>query len=138
MRNTPFFRLAAIFSVMAAIASPVLAAASPVLAASTPVLAVTDEQVVRAIEKAKEYLINRQQPDGTWAEIKHPQATGLYGHTEVALFTLVYTGVHPNRDVITKALNAVMARPLDYTYAISMRAMALGKSRTKWLTPRGC
>jgi len=91
---------------------------------------VTDEKVVKALDKAQEYLISLQQPDGTWPEGGGGSA-GPYGHSEMAFFTLAYIGVHPNRDVMTKALDAVMFRPLQHTYAVSMRAMALALLQKK-------
>jgi len=85
--------------------------------------AVTDEDVVKALDKAQAYLIGLQQPDGAWPE--GGGLSGSYGQSEMALFTLAYIGVHPNRDVMTKALDTVLFRPLQHTYAVSMRAMAL-------------
>jgi len=92
--------------------------------ATPPARALTDDDVVKAIEKGQKWLERRQGGNGAWPEKKWYHATGNYGHTEIALFTLVYTGVHPNRPVIEKALRALLARNLDYTYAISMRCMA--------------
>jgi len=88
--------------------------------------AVTDEDVVKALDKAQAYLIGMQRPDGTW-----PEDSTTYGQSEMALFTLAYLGVHPNRDAMTKALDAVMFRPLQHTYAVSMRAMALATLQKK-------
>jgi len=89
-------------------------------------LAVTDEDVMKAVEKAKQFLISQQGADGYWPE------PGTYyraqppncGNSEMAMYTLVYTGEHPNRPHIEKGIQALMYRNLNYTYAISMRAMA--------------
>ncbi|KPJ71741.1 MAG: hypothetical protein AMS14_08960 [Planctomycetes bacterium DG_20] len=93
---------------------------------------VTDEQVVKAIEKAQEHLMSRQGPDGSWPEQKYHQSPIPCGHTEMAMYSLVYTGVHPNRDAITKGLNVLMGRgALGYTYATSMRTMAYAHLQRK-------
>ena len=92
--------------------------------ATPPARALTDEDVVKAIEKGQNWLTRKQQGNGAWPEKKWYHATGNYGHTETALFTLAYTGVHPNRPVVEKALKVLLTRNLDYTYAISMRFMA--------------
>jgi len=84
----------------------------------------TDEKVVKAIEQAQDWLSKQQGGNGSWKEQKRHQASVPCGHTEIALFTLVYTGVHPNRPVVEKGLKALLSRNLDFTYAISMRCMA--------------
>ena len=86
--------------------------------------ALTDEEVVKAIEKAQAYLMSQQGQDGSWPEQKYHASTAPYGHTEIAMFSLVYTGVHPNRETVARGIDTLLARDLDYTYAISMRTMA--------------
>ncbi len=93
--------------------------------------AVTDESVRKAIEKGIKYLVKQQQKDGTWKEKKHHHAQTACGHSELALLTLIYTGEHPNREYVSKALDAVIARPLDYTYAVCCRVMALAHVQNK-------
>ena len=89
--------------------------------------AVTQDEVIKAIDKAKQFLISQQGGNGAWKEQKYWSATGEYGNTEIALYTLAYVGEHPNKDYISRSLDVLMTRPLDYTYAISMRTMALAK-----------
>jgi len=89
---------------------------------SRQALALTDRQVVEAIEKGQDWLIRQQKPNGSWPEQKRHGT--LCGHTEIAMFTLVYTGVHPNRPAISKGLDVLLNRPLNFTYAVSMRCMA--------------
>ena len=86
--------------------------------------ALTDEEVVKAIETAQDWLIKQQNNNGSWPEVKRGQAKTACGHTEIATFTLVYTGIHPNNPAIEKALGVLLNRNLDFTYAISMRCMA--------------
>ena len=98
---------------------------------TTPPATITDDDVLKAIEKAQEHLIGLQGGGGAWPEQRQPFATADYGHTEMVMYTLVYTGVHPNRDAITKGLEALLTRQLDYTYAISMRTMAYAHIQKK-------
>jgi hypothetical protein len=109
-----------------------LAAGLLMAAVAQDASAVTDRDVVKAIEKGQKWLMNQQGGNGSWPEKKWYHATGNYGHTEIALFTLVYTGVHPNRPVIENGLKTLLARNLDYTYAISMRLMAYAYIQRKF------
>jgi hypothetical protein len=114
-----------------------LATASLVTLVVTPAaLGLTDTEVVRAIDKAKEFLISRQGGNGLWPEQSYHAAPSPCGNSEMALFTLAYTGEHPNRPVIAKALDALMNRNLDYTYAISMRVMAYAIIQNKLASPK--
>jgi len=86
--------------------------------------ALTDDDVVKAIEKGQEWLMGQRGGDGGWAEKKYHAAPQPCGHTEMAVFTLVYTGIHPNREAVSGGMDVLLTRNLDYTYAISMRCMA--------------
>jgi hypothetical protein len=86
--------------------------------------ALTDEEVVKAIEKGQDWLMGQQGDGGSWPEKSHHASPTPCGHTEIATFTLVYTGIHPNRDALTRGMDTLLTRNLDYTYAISMRLMA--------------
>jgi len=114
----------------------VLAAATVAGAADAKKGGVTDVAVRQAIERGIKYLVGRQQADGTWKEQKHNAAQQPCGHSELCLLTLIYTGQHPNREYVSKALDAVMVRPLDYTYAIAVRAMALAHVQNKLVGSR--
>ena len=98
--------------------------------------AVTDEEVVKAIDKAQEYLIGLQGANGYWPEQMNYGASTECGHSEMVLYTLAYIGVHPNRDVMTKGLDGIINRNLDYTYAVSMRAMAYAQIQKKLASPK--
>jgi len=98
---------------------------------------VTSDQVNRAIEKAREYLINQQQPDGSWG--------GQAGHSALAFMTLAYMGEHPNREVMTKGLNHLMSldpdrdmdggggSPRSRGYTVPIRVMGLSYVHNKLL-----
>ena len=109
----------------------VLAAASAAGAADAKKGGVTDAAVREAIERGIKYIVGQQQADGTWKEKKQNHAQQDCGHSELSLLTLIFTGEHPNREYVSKALDAVMDRTLDYTYAIAVRAMALAHVQNK-------
>ena len=87
----------------------------------------TDEDVVQAIERAKEFLLSHRQGDGSWPETSYRPAPVACGQTEMALFTLVCLGAAPTSDVITRSLDTVLSRNLDYNYAVCFRVMALSR-----------
>jgi type II secretory pathway pseudopilin PulG len=89
--------------------------------------AATDEDVVQAIERAKEFLLSHRQGDGSWPETSYRPAPRACGQTEMALFTLVCLGVPATSDVITGSLDGVLSRTLDYNYAVCFRVMALSR-----------
>ncbi len=75
-----------------------LGAATLLMAAAAPAPArVTDDQVVRAINRGKEWLISQQQGDGSFHQNR--------GDSCLAFMTLAYMGMHPNRTVMSKALD---------------------------------
>jgi hypothetical protein len=119
----PLFFLALAAAVAGAILAP-----SPVQAAAS----VTDEQVTRAIERAKEWLIS-QGASGTW-----PQEEARFpgGRSAMALFTLAYIGENPKGLTISKALEASLDRPCDSTYVRAMRTMALATIQKKLTGPK--
>ena len=104
--------------------APVMAARPRREAAAVPAGSITDEDVRRAIEKGREWLIN-QQTGGQWPEKAHWHQTHLGGHSELVTMTLLYTGSHPvNSAVMSRALTFLMGQKLDYTYAVCCRTMA--------------
>ena len=107
-------------------------------AIALPAKAVTDEEVLRAIEKAKEWLINQGQ-SGTWPQEKDyggGPGNQIGGRSNMALYALAYVGEHPNRPVISAALEASVARGTEKTYVRSLRTMALAILQTKVKSPR--
>ena len=118
----------------------VLAALAAVLLAATvcprAALAVTDDDVRKSIDRAKEYLINSQGRDGTWPEMQYGNADLPCGHTEMALYTLAVIGEHPNHEVMSKAIDAVLGRKTTFNYAIAFRAMALAHLQNKFSPAR--
>jgi len=70
---------------------------------------VTSDQVNRAIEKAREFLINQQKPDGSWG--------GHAGESALVFMTLAYMGEHPNREVMSKGLDYLLKADVDKDFA---------------------
>ena len=95
--------------------------------AAEPAAGVTDDQVQRAIEKAKEWLIGMSQ-NGKWPQYEEHYAGGT---TCMALYTLAYIGEGPNRPVITAALDNVLTAASNSAYVHSMRIMALATLQNK-------
>jgi len=106
-------------------------AAGPVAEAGKPPAKVTDEAVRKAIARGIDYIIKKQNADGLWQDKKQHHANEACGHSELALLTLVYTGEHPNREYVSKALNVVAQRPITFTYAMALRVMALAHIQNK-------
>jgi len=105
-----------------------LVALTVCLAAAKPArAAVTDEDVRRAIERGKEFLLNLRNPDGTFTN--EVRWRGCY--TALVMMTLARLGEHPNRDVMTTGLNYLVACDADRDfnskqgYALPIRVMAL-------------
>ena len=90
--------------------------------------AVTDDEVQRAIAKGREFLINQQNPDGSFGK----NAGSASCDSALAFMTLAYMGEHPNRDVMSKGLDYLMkldAKQFTYDgglrcgYAVPIRVM---------------
>jgi len=88
---------------------------------------VTDEDVRRAIERGKEYLLNLRNPDGSFTS--DPRWRSCY--SSLVLMTLARLGEHPNREVMSSGLNYLTSlnADLDFNdkqgYALPIRIMAL-------------
>jgi hypothetical protein len=111
-------------------------AASLVLACAAAARAeVTDEQVRQAINRGKEYLIGLQNADGAFGQ------KGRYGYGEscLAFMTLAYMQMHPNREVMSKAMDFHMTLDPDTQmgnkqgYALPIRLMGLSYLHDKLL-----
>jgi hypothetical protein len=113
------------------------AARPPRVQPSQPRGRVTDDDVRRAIDKGREYLINLQNPDGSFGTEgggRNPRAAlgSMRGCYSTLIFmTLAYMGEHPNHDVMGKALEYVLKLDPDRDfagrqgYALPIRAMGL-------------
>jgi hypothetical protein len=88
---------------------------------------VTDDDVRRAIERGKEYLLNLRNPDGSFTA--DPKWRSCY--SALALMTLARLGEHPNREAMSTGLNYLTSLNADRDfndkqgYALPIRIMAL-------------
>jgi hypothetical protein len=118
----------------AALAASVLASAAGQAHAK-----VTDADVQRAIDRGKEYLIGLQQGNGAFGGGGGRSGNGP---SSLAFMTLAYMGMHPNRDVMAKALQYHMDLDPDTQmdgragYVLPIRLMGLAYVHNKLLGER--
>jgi hypothetical protein len=92
---------------------------------------VTSDQVNSAIQKAREYLINQQKPNGAWG--------GHAGESALVFMTLAYMGEHPNREVMSKAMDYLLKCDVENDfggqqgYGVPIRVMGLSYVHNKLL-----
>ena len=109
------------------------AGAAMLLAGPVARAEVTDDDVLRAIERGREYLINLQNEDGSFTN--DPKWRGCY--SALCLMTLAYMGEHPNRPVMSRGLQYVMNLDPEQDfnqkqgYAVPVRVMALAYVHNK-------
>ena len=105
-----------------------LLATSIIAAGVVPAWGVTDEEVQRAIERGKEYLINQRNDDGSFTK----DEAGKASISALVFMTLAYMGEHPNREVMSKGLDYLLgldAKAFQYHggiragYAVPIRVM---------------
>jgi hypothetical protein len=96
--------------------------------ATRPASAVTDDDVRKSIERGRQWLLN-QETNGLWPELAYWNVPAPCGNSEIAALTLLVTGSHPINDpAMVQALDALLARKLDYNYAVSLRVMAYAQA----------
>lgn len=84
---------------------------------------VTGAQVQRAIARGVRYLQRVQLADGSWPERYYPG-----GETALATLALLQAGQSPADASMRAALEHVRAIPLEHTYVVSLKIMALSKA----------
>jgi hypothetical protein len=96
---------------------------------------VTDEQVRRAIEAGRQYLIKEMNPNGSFGKDQGM----LAGKSALAFMTLAYMGEHPNREHMSKGLDYLLTVDGDrgfnnrQGYAVPIRIMGLSYVHNKLL-----
>ena len=110
-----------------ALIATVLATLAGGLMAADPVLReIRDEDIDRAIDQARKTILRQQQADGHWAMRGHSQ-TPAGGHTALALFALLESGMSPRTEEVKKGLDALAAFGTDNTYVRAMRVICLSQ-----------
>lgn len=88
---------------------------------------VTGEQVLRAIDAGRRFLLSSQHADGSWPDVR----PYIGGTTAIATLALLNTGVPPSDPAMQSALRVVQAIPLERTYVVSLKAQALSLADPK-------
>ncbi|MEO2164225.1 MAG: hypothetical protein ABGY29_17035, partial [bacterium] len=84
--------------------------------------AVPQVAVNKAVDRGVEYLISKQQLDGTWNHGRKPRV----GCTALVLYTLLSSGVAPLSPAVELAATHLECEPLpDQTYDCALMIMAL-------------
>ncbi|MAX39609.1 DUF4159 domain-containing protein [Gimesia sp.] len=98
--------------------------------AFTPVLQaenITREHVLTSIEKAKHFLLQQQQPDGTWQLAGHPEQTVVL--TSFTLHTLLHAGMMADNAEIQRGLQWLRKQDPVKTHEISLMLETLAAAR---------
>ncbi|HSW46945.1 MAG TPA: DUF4159 domain-containing protein [Phycisphaerae bacterium] len=88
---------------------------------------VTGQQVLRAVEAGKQYLLANQRSSGAWPELSGYDG----GSTALATLALLNAGLPPNDPRMQAALHVVQSIPLQRTYVVSLKAQALAAADPK-------
>jgi len=108
----------ALFPVLIAMAMLILLVTGPACAQQE-----FADSVDQAIERGVKFLLSQQQPDGSWVEFEgHEDKRGM---TPLVAYALMEAGVSPQSEPILKALAFLEKEKLSYTYAVSLRALAM-------------
>lgn len=78
------------------------------------------QRVERGIQLAVRYLLSNQLDDGGWSEMAaYPE-----GVTSIVTLALLNSGVDPQNQQLSRALNRLASRQLEKTYTVSLQTMA--------------
>ena len=92
------------------------------LAAEEPPL--SPEKIQRAIEKARDWLLREQKPNGTWECGMRTQDTRV-GATALVVLALANAGVAAEDPALRKSLDWLRQQQPEETYSVSLQTMAL-------------
>jgi len=81
------------------------------------------DAIQRAIERASEWLIRQQRPNGTWQAMRSDDMQ--IGATGLVVLALANAGVPADRPAMTRALDWLRGQKAGETYAVSLQTMAL-------------
>ncbi len=86
----------------------------------------TAQNVLQSIKRGREYIISKQQPDGSWSGVG--PSTFQVGVTSLCLLSLMNAGMTPDDPAISRGLKwlrTVKEPAPNFTYEISLMIMAL-------------
>lgn len=86
--------------------------------------AVTAGQISQAIERAADFLIRQQNPDGTWQAAMRTDET-VVGATSLVVLALANAGVPADDPAMRKALDWIRRQEPTDTYSVSLQTQAL-------------
>jgi hypothetical protein len=92
--------------------------------AQTPIPPFSDQAVENAIEKATKFLLDKQQPDGSWPLYGGGPPLGPWpdGPTALATYALLESGLSPQDARMKKALEWLQKNRSDRTYCLGLRS----------------
>ena len=104
------------------------------------------EQISNAIEQAKNWLIRKQSPNGTWKSAMRTNET-VVGATALVVLALANAGVDADEQAMKKALTWLREQTPTDTYSVSLQTQALAmvspkqdlailERNTRWLKDR--
>jgi hypothetical protein len=93
--------------------------AAPARAADPPPL--TPGQIQRAIERARDWLIQQQRPDGSWTAMRASNTN--VGATSLVVLALANAGVDEKNLNMQRAVEWLRRQTADDTYAVSLQTM---------------
>ena len=108
----------------ACLALPILLAAPRLPAADREPAAVSPEKIRRAIDKARDWLLGEQQPNGTWQVGMRTDDTRV-GATALVMLALANAGVPAEHPQMARALEWIRRQKPEETYSVSLQTMIL-------------
>ena len=86
--------------------------------------ALSPEKIQRSIEKARDWLIREQEPDGSWECSMRTEDTRV-GATSLVMLALANAGVGPGEPALRKSLDWLRRQTPEETYSVSLQTMVL-------------
>lgn len=86
---------------------------------------VTDESVEAAIQKAVKFLVGKRNSSGHWETQSNARDLHWAGTTGLVSLSLLYAGLDPREEEMSRSLDWLAAQTLNGTYTYGVRAHAL-------------
>ena len=110
--------------VAALFAAAALLAAGPLSAADREPAKISPEKIQRAIEKARDWLLGEQQPNGSWQVAMRADDTRV-GATALVMLALFNAGVPADHPQMSRGLDWIRRQKPEETYSVSLQTMLL-------------